>query len=1022
MKPLKLTMTAFGPYANTQVVDFRVLGERSFFMIHGPTGAGKTTILDAICFALYGETSGNERKSEQMRSHHTRSNTYTEAIFDFMLGNDIYRVMRSLKYKRTKDKNAEVLYEPDKAVLWQRTGIEDEQIMGTEVVSKWTKVTKVIETLFGFKSEQFRQVIMLPQDKFQQLLKANSGDREDLFKILFQTEQFERIEQALKKEADRLEGELKKLIDEQALVLRLAQVDKPSELADKQQAAVEALQAMQDKLILLRTAEQQATTQLERGQDVERKISEYEQAKAYLLQTELKQGEFEAKRNQLERAWCATKLIELENATFDQGSEATQAEQKRDNAQIQLVKARQVQEQAAEKLALELQRQGERDDARREQDRLQSLQGQVQELEAAQKNNNVAQVQVNKTVHECDTAKGQRDRLQRELSQLEQNLTQADTVIRQLSLMQQAEANVRQMHEQWQKLNKIEHQRKTIDGKETKIQQSLQKAENDLAQARSKRDQLEGIWGAGQAAILAKQLVDDTPCPVCGSTHHPYPATSSETPPSEAELRDAREAVNTLEKQHRTILAEWTEQHDQVVHLDGERKPLVEYLGEKAHFTLSQIDTELKAAQLKLQTAQAEDKRLFDLRQQVEPLKGQLAQAEATLADAERLRQQAISQQMTAQAILSERQRNVPPELDNLYKLQIAKQRVDARVTALDQALQQVQTEDEQMKQQVVACETAFNQLSELATTARQRAVEREQQLDARVKAEGFVDIDDYRQAKLLPQAIIDLDNTIREYEGQLQAAKERAERASQTAKALVKLDLVKLQTEAQYARAEVEAALQSEQELKSQAKNLDKYLKQLARVQDELAKMEQEFGVVGKMAKIANGQNNYKITFQRFVLSTLLDHVLDDATQRLQIMSRGRYLLQRAQSLSDKRKAGGLDLIVSDTWTGDSKRPVETLSGGECFYTALALALGLAEVVQYYAGGIRLDTIFIDEGFGSLDSDTLDLAIRTLENLKEGGRLVGIISHVESLRERIPTRLEVSTGINGSTAKFNIG
>lgn len=1021
MKPLKLTMTAFGPYAGTQVVDFRVLGERSFFMIHGPTGAGKTTILDAICFALYGETSGNERKSEQMPSHHTRSNTYTQVTFDFMLGNDLYRVMRSLKRKRSKNKDAELSYEPDKAVLWRRTGIEDEQATGAEVESKWTKVTKVIEALFGFKSNQFRQVIMLPQDKFQQLLKANSGEREDLFKILFQTEQFERIEQALKQEASRLEGELEKLRNENDLILRMAQVSQPTELAAKRQAASEALQAMQDTLILLRATEQQATEQLEQGQDIQRKISEYEQAKAQLLQMELKQAEFEAKRNRLERARRAKELIELENATVQQGNEASQAEQKRDGMRLQLVTARQGQEQAAEKLALELQRQDERDAARREQDRLQNLQGQVQELEVAQQNDRAAQLQVSKTTRERDTAKGQCDRLQDELNQLEQSLAQADTIMRQHLSAQQAEATARRIYEQWQKLSSIERQLKTAEDKEATVQQDLQTAENSLRQERGKRDRLEEAWLAGQAAILARQLTDDAPCPVCGSTHHPRPATSTETLPSEIELKDTRAAVTALERQHQGLYAEWTAQHDQVVSLDGERKPIVEFLGEKAGLTLPQIETELKAAQSELRTAQAKDKRVLELKQQVEPLKLELAQANVALKDAERAWQEAINQQVTTQAIFSERQRNIPTELDNLQKLQVAKQRADARVVEFDLALQQAQHEDEQTKQQVIACETAFNQLSELATAARQRAQEIGQQLEARVKSAGFADVDDYRGAKLPAQAITNLEKEIQEYDGQLQAAKERADRAGQVAKSLLKPDLVKLQAEAQKARAKVEAALQSEQNLKSQLDNCDKHLKQLARVQDELAEAEKEFGVVGKIAKIANGQNNYKLTFQRFVLSTLLDHVLNDATQRLQIMSRGRYLLQRAQSLLDKRRAGGLDLVVSDTWTGDSKRPVETLSGGECFYTALALALGLAEVVQYYAGGIRLDTVFIDEGFGSLDSDTLDLAIRTLENLKEGRRLVGIISHVESLRERIPTRLEVSAGINGSMAKFNI-
>jgi len=230
MKPIKLMMTAFGPYAGTQEIDFRELGGRSFFLIHGATGAGKTTILDAMCFALYGQTSGNDRKGEQMRSQHTKSDIPTVVVFDFALGDNVYRVMRSLKRERVKDADVEASFKSDKAILWDRTNVVGEQEVGVELASKWTKVTEEIETLFGFESAQFRQVIILPQDKFQQLLKAKSDEREDLFKVLFQTKQFEDVEEALKQEAADLDKELQRLSADRAHVMQLAQVSTPDEL------------------------------------------------------------------------------------------------------------------------------------------------------------------------------------------------------------------------------------------------------------------------------------------------------------------------------------------------------------------------------------------------------------------------------------------------------------------------------------------------------------------------------------------------------------------------------------------------------------------------------------------------------------------------------------------------------------------------------------------------------------------------------------------------------------------------
>jgi len=1022
MRPLKLTLTAFGPYANTQVIDFHVLGERSFFLVHGATGAGKTMILDAICFALYGETSGNERKGEHMRSHHAKPTTPTEVTFEFALGSDVYRVSRSLKREPTKEADGEVAYKPDRAVLGRSTDIEKEQTMWVEIASKWTKVTKAIESLFGFESSQFRQVIMLPQDKFQQLLKANSHEREDLFKILFQTEQFERIEQALKEEAKHLEDELETLTEQREWVLRMAQVSTPSELADKRQTTFRSLQAMRDKLADLHTIEQQAAEQLSRGKETHRIILEREQAEADLLNLESRQAEFKEKRRSLERARRAAVLAELEKMALQQHRDANDAEVKRDIARTDWEKAVESQRLAADALAREMQRQGERDDTRREQERLLSLHGQVQQLDVARQNLKSAQAQKDKATRERTDTQKRRDELQAQLTQLQANLAQAEQVAVQVISAQQSEANARQVHEQWIKLRGVAQQWRAAKDKEAETQQHLQDTDDKLAQARDKHDAIEAAWHEGQAAILARQLADNAPCPVCGSIHHPRPAISDQTPPSEIELKDARAKVTSLEAQRQTMHTEWTRCHDDVVRFDAERKPLIDELGEKARLPFKQIEAKLEATQGMLRKAQQEAERVAKLKQQVEPLKNQLVQAEATLADAEHAWQEAVNQQTTAQAILSERHGNIPPELDDSHKLKIAKQRADMRITQLDQALQQAQAEDEHTKQHLTACKATFSQLSEQATVTRQRTDELRLQFTGRVNAEGFADVDDYQHAKLRPQDIAHLDNEIRAYEGQLQAASERAERAGKAAESLAKPDLAALQAQYQQAREEADTTLQSERDLASQLKNCDEWLEQLAQLQGEFTHKENEFRIVGKIAEVANGKNPHNITFQRFVLSALLDDVLSDATQRLQIMSRGRYLLQRAQSPLDKRKASGLDLVVSDTWTGDSKRPVETLSGGEGFYTSLALALGLAEVVQAYAGGIRLDTVFIDEGFGSLDSDTLDLAIRTLENLKEGGRLVGIISHVESLRERIPIRLEVTAGVNGSTAKFVTG
>jgi exonuclease SbcC len=302
-----------------------------------------------------------------------------------------------------------------------------------------------------------------------------------------------------------------------------------------------------------------------------------------------------------------------------------------------------------------------------------------------------------------------------------------------------------------------------------------------------------------------------------------------------------------------------------------------------------------------------------------------------------------------------------------------------------------------------------------------QRADQQAREFAAQARAAGFKDGQDYRNAKRSDAEIRQLEKEITDFDKALHAAEERVARARAQSQDLASPDLTALAAAVSRAQTEKDNAIREEERYRHESENLTLWLLQL----DELATAIQDkrvrYGIVGKLAEVANGKNSYNLTFQRFVLAAKLDDVLRQASNRLQVISDGRYLLGIADEPQKYRRASGLDLEVSDLWT-DETRPVKTLSGGESFYTSLALALGLADVVQAYSGGIRLDTIFIDEGFGSLDSEKLDRAIQTLENLKEGGRLVGIISHVDSLRERIPTRLEVTAGTRGSVARFVMG
>lgn len=1021
MKPLKLSMTAFGPYANTQVIDFGVLNDRSFFLIHGPTGAGKTTILDAICFALYGESSGETRKSEHMRSHHSKESTVTEVSFDFMLGQESYRVTRSLKRERNQDQDSDPAYKIDKAGLWCRTNIKTDQDAGIVLASKWKNVTKEIESLFGFESKQFRQVILLPQDQFQKLLMAASQDREVLFKVLFQTEQFEAVEKALKEEAKQILDELNDLGRRRMFILNMAGVANHDELAEKRDVVEQEWQKIGFEIELLRSEEEQTVRELELGRDNQRKLDERDEATAQLATLELKKAEYDTKRHRLTRAQRAVELFDLEQMAAHQSDEAERIEHQQEEIELVLIRFRSLQQQAADMLTAEIQRSEERTAAFQERDRFEALRGQVQELETARAQFQLQLELAQKLTDQLHNAEATRNRLQKDLAQLEQDLAIRDVVTSTLIMARQSEMDAKSVYDRWQRLEEIKRQLKTAQEKEAVAQEESEQIEKELQLALKKHNDLERAWHNGQAAILASELIENKPCPVCGSVHHPKPAVSEENKITEVDLQTAHELVANLEAKKQTAQSSWLALHENTVRLDADHKLQAELLGAKAFLRSHQIIEDLQKAQNALQKAQDDNDRLVALHQRLQPLKEELWQAQSTFETVQKESQDALHQKATTEAIFLERERTVPPELGDLEKLIRAIELADAKVTRLEQALSAAQKAEQQANEALVRTEATLKQKNEQATLARQRADELNRQFIERITTAKFLDREDYVSAKMDSGDIVLLEQDIHNFDTLLQTAQERAESTTKAAESLTKPDLAKLVSAHQEARRLVDAALQSQENLKTQSENYENLLQQIKDVQTDWEKKNQQYSIIGNIADIANGKNAFNITFHRFVLSALLEDVLGNATQRLHLMSRGRYILQRSESPLDKRKGGGLDMVISDTWTGESKRPVGTLSGGEAFYTSLALALGLADVVQRYAGGIRLDTIFIDEGFGSLDADTLDLAIRTLEGLKEDGRLVGIISHVESLRERVPLCLEVSRTTNGSEVHLKI-
>jgi exonuclease SbcC len=385
--------------------------------------------------------------------------------------------------------------------------------------------------------------------------------------------------------------------------------------------------------------------------------------------------------------------------------------------------------------------------------------------------------------------------------------------------------------------------------------------------------------------------------------------------------------------------------------------------------------------------------------------------ADATLAERK-------SAAETLAATLAERRRGVPDELDGPQALAAALAVARKRAGELDAALAAAR---ETAQTAAVALETARADAQNasaqvvVALEASRRAGER---FATRLADQGLVDEAAWRAALREPAQLAALAAEVKTHDENVIAARATLEQAEHAASGLTKPDLDALQEAAAETRRRADEATAAKAGLDARLETLAAARRALDRIAGESADLEQQFAVAGRIAAVANGDNPRRLSFQRFVLGVHLDRVLEIATQRLRAMSSGRYDLERTGEAQGRARTAGLDLEVFDAWTGDS-RPVSTLSGGESFMASLSLALGLAEAVQELSGGIRLDTIFVDEGFGSLDTETLDLALTTLTSLQENGRLVGIISHLAEVKERVDARLEVSSGKSGSAARF---
>ena len=506
-------------------------------------------------------------------------------------------------------------------------------------------------------------------------------------------------------------------------------------------------------------------------------------------------------------------------------------------------------------------------------------------------------------------------------------------------------------------------------------------------------------------------------CPVCGSNEHPNPTRFSGKAVSKEKLDEQQKKFDTLQAELETVRQEVATQDQAVTKWQTAKEQIESQLGRRK-VSLASLNQQLERVKKAREKAQAADQALATLRKDLQGIASEIKQAQTQFSTWEGKRTKARERQAQAKAVVKERKQQMPKGLQTINKIEGAIKEAERKFKSLEKAYSDAQKDHTAASKNSAACLASVNGRQDVATRAQSAVLDQQHAFETRILQAGFANARAYELARRLQSEIDTLDSEIREYAGKLEACQARVTRANQAALGLVQPDLDRLDLELQHAKDVVLETTRDERTLEIRVNQFAEWQEELSKVAKELEIQEKRFEVIGRLAEIANGTNPYRMTFQRFVLASLLDDVLQTTSHRLQIMSRNRYLLQRAQTIGDKRKAGGLDLEVLDAFTG-KPRLAATLSGGEQFLASLSLALGLADVVQSWAGGVSLETLFIDEGFGSLDDELRDLALRALIDLQQGGRLVGIISHIREIREFAKARLQVIPTNRGSSVKL---
>ncbi len=1096
MKPIKLEISAFGPYAETMpVIDFRQFEKQGLFLISGDTGAGKTTIFDAICYALYGETSGSYRDVRNLRSDYAKPNVESFVDFYFSHQEQEYHIYRQPTYERKKQRGEGTTVQTEKVILY----------CGDEVpVEGKNNVDKIVRELLHIDVKQFKQIVMIAQGEFRELLNAGTEVRTGILRTIFMTDGYRRVGDKLKdrkRTADAGRISAWQSIDQYFHDVEIGE----------DSSHVEELSELQKN-----SSENKNGWNLDEMLAILERIIAEEREKS-----EEKEGELDAELSILEKQKAKWNLAETNNRFIqkykDLQKEQAVLESRADEiAELEQLIKRQIAATRVVKPVYDrwLEKRNEWEHAKQEiaakEKELRDTVQKYQEAEEALKGGNKKEEEAEKLQKQWEKLQADLEKYQerdqfladvRILEQEEQSLQEEERQIKDVE--QSLKQRIRDLMESTNalqdkpaELEKLRGKKETMAGlcetaekicqtsipsyrereKELNEKQKVfLEKEKILDERKQERDRGQKILDRCRAGLLAQDLQEGVKCPVCGSTHHPEPAILPEQAITEEELKDLQDREEIARKEKENILREIEGERASVRAMEETlRAAILELLesdllsayffrmsnmsdsgrlDDDMHLSASEVGTQDET--ILISDADFQEMTMEELFSQMDVACGGIARLleymtekentvreecknlerdRAALLDASGKESEALETRKNAmqqkrqenQTALTEKRTSLRSLADlkyaNLEEAEAELKKQQNKVQQLRDEVDSLRQKEEALRLQKAKQESALSTWKTTLTERQETEQKRKNELEKTIEENGFHSTEDCLDYVVTDESISIKEKEKAEYFSQVQINKEQLEGARQDAQDKAWTDVEALGEEVAQQEAKVNRIRQERSEAERRQKVNERIRQNILSKRIDFEKYNQEGNLVSHLHKLVTGQtSSRKITLEQYVQATGFDSIIAAANQRLLPMSDGQFELFRQENSEDKQSKTFLDLEVLDHFSG-RKRPVGNLSGGESFQASLSLALGLSDTISSSLGGIQMDALFIDEGFGTLDRRSLDSALDTLIHLSGINKLVGIISHREELMENIPQQIQIEKSREGSRIAIDNG